>query len=71
MPLASFPSAREHAAIRSAVLESIGRQLRSAYAADLEAPITGPLAECLRRIDERASRTHKQLIRITPPITGG
>ncbi|MGA2125698.1 MAG: hypothetical protein ABSG76_06045 [Xanthobacteraceae bacterium] len=40
----------------SAVRELIGEHLRIVFAAEVTAPLTGPLAETLRRIEESESR---------------
>jgi hypothetical protein len=53
MPLRAFQSPRESAEIQSAVLRLIGQQLQSVFAAELDDSLTGQLADCLRRIEER------------------
>ncbi|HLN07690.1 MAG TPA: hypothetical protein VK281_01795 [Xanthobacteraceae bacterium] len=56
MPLLVFRVPR-HDDARSAVRELIGEQLRNVFAADLAQPLTGALAESLRRIEGSESST--------------
>jgi hypothetical protein len=56
MPLLVYQVPHRDADVRSAVRELIGEHLRIVFAVDVAAPLTGPLAESLRRIEESESR---------------
>jgi hypothetical protein len=71
MPLLVYQVPHRDADVRSAVRELIGEHLRIVFAADVAAPLTGPMAESLRRIKESESRVPDSTDERRDPAAGG
>jgi hypothetical protein len=55
MALSTFHNPMHPVDAKSAIRELIGHQLRKMFAADLDPPADGPIADCLNRIAEQDS----------------
>jgi hypothetical protein len=53
MALCTFHNPMHPVDAQSAIRDLIGHQLRKVFAADLDAPADGPIADCLNRIAEQ------------------